>query len=174
MKLLKNILFIFSLSLFFQNNLSSDIPYFVDFKYILNESDAGKKAQTDLKKKLNNGVEKIKKKEKNIQEKEKKIIQQKKVISGDEYKKKVQELRNEVLSIQKEKNKLFEDVSKQRAKAKQILLQNLNPILTNYMKERKIRMVLDKKSLLIGDENLDITKDIIKILNSKLKSIKLN
>ena len=119
-------------------------------------------------------MEKIKKKEKNIQEKEKKIIQQKKVISGDEYKKKVQELRNEVLSIQKEKNKLFEDVSKQRAKAKQILLQNLNPILTSYMKERKIRMVLDKKSLLIGDENLDITKDIIKILNSKLKSIKLN
>ena len=42
------------------------------------------------------------------------------------------------------------------------------------MKEKKIRMVLDKKSLLIGDENLDITQDIIKILNSKLKSIKLN
>ena len=42
------------------------------------------------------------------------------------------------------------------------------------MKEKKIRMVLDKKSLLIGDENLDITKEIIKILNNKLKSIKLN
>ena len=35
-------------------------------------------------------------------------------------------------------------------------------------------MVLDKKSLLLADENLDITKDIIKILNNKLKSIKLN
>ena len=42
------------------------------------------------------------------------------------------------------------------------------------MKEKKIRMVIDKKSLLIGDENLDITKEIIKRLNSKLKSIKLN
>ena len=42
------------------------------------------------------------------------------------------------------------------------------------MKEKKIRMVLDKKSLLLADENLDITKDIIKILNNKLKSIKLN
>ena len=37
-----------------------------------------------------------------------------------------------------------------------------SPILTDYMKEKKIRMVLDKKSLLIGDENLDITQDIIK------------
>ena len=174
MKLLKNILFIFVLSLSFQNNLFPDIPHYVDFKYILNESSAGKKAQTFLKKKLNDGIDKIQKKEKNIQEEEKKIIQQKKIISAEEYKKKVKELRSKVLSIQKEKNKLLETVSKQRAKAKQILLKNLNPILTDFMKEKKIRMVLDKKSLLIGDENLDITQDIIKILNSKLKSIKLN
>ena len=174
MRLLKNILFIFIFSLFIQSNLFSDIPHFVDFKYILNESDAGKKAQTFLKKKLNDGIKRVQTKEKEIQEEEKKVIQQKKVISAEEYKKKVKELRGKVLSIQKEKNKLLEDVSKQRAKARQVLLKNLNPILTNYMKERKIRMVLDKKSLLIGDENLDITKDIIKILNSKLKSIKLN
>ena len=42
------------------------------------------------------------------------------------------------------------------------------------MKEKKIRMVLDKKSLLLADESLDITKDIIDLLNKKLKSIKLN
>ena len=33
---------------------------------------------------------------------------------------------------------------------------------------------MDKKSLILADENLDITKDIIQILNSKLKEIKLN
>ena len=42
------------------------------------------------------------------------------------------------------------------------------------MQEKRIRMVLDKKSLLLADENLDITNDIIGILNKKLKSIKLN
>ena len=42
------------------------------------------------------------------------------------------------------------------------------------MKEKKIRMVVDKKSILLADENLDITQDIVKMLNSKLKSIKLN
>ena len=35
-------------------------------------------------------------------------------------------------------------------------------------------MVVDKKSLLLADENLDITKDILSLLNQKLKSIKLN
>ena len=35
-------------------------------------------------------------------------------------------------------------------------------------------MVVDKKSLLLADENLNITDDIINLLNKKIKSIKLN
>ena len=42
------------------------------------------------------------------------------------------------------------------------------------MKEKNIRIVLDKKSILLADENLNITDDIMKILNQKLNSIKLN
>ena len=42
------------------------------------------------------------------------------------------------------------------------------------MKEKKIRYVMDKKSLILADESLDITNDIIGLLNKKLKSIKLN
>ena len=66
------------------------------------------------------------------------------------------------------------NVSKQRSKAKAELLKNLNPIIKEYMKEKNIRMVLDKKNLLLAEDSLDITKEIVKRLNSKLKSIKLN
>ena len=158
----------------FQTNLSADVPYYLDFKYILNQSEAGKKAQTYLKKKLDNGIKALQKKEKAIQEEERKIIQQKKVISAEEYKKKVTELRNKVASLQKERDSLLTDVSKQRSKAKSELLKNLNPIIKEYMKEKNIRMVLDKKSMLLADDSLDITQNIVKLLNSKLKSIKLN
>ena len=171
---LKKISIIIILFLAFQNNLFANIPYYLDFKYILNQSDAGKKAQTFLKKKLDNGIKKLKEKEKAIQAEEKKIIQQKKVISAEEYKKQVNALRNKVSSLQKERNMLLETVAKQKSKARTELLKNLNPIIQDYMKEKKIRMVLDKKSLLLADENLDITKDIITNLNKKLKSIKLD
>ena len=40
--------------------IKADIPYFIDFKYILNQSVAGKKAQDQLKNKLNTGIEGIK------------------------------------------------------------------------------------------------------------------
>ena len=42
------------------------------------------------------------------------------------------------------------------------------------MKQNKIRMVVDKKSLLLADENLDITKNIMSLLNNKIKSININ
>ena len=174
MQFYKKITLISTLFLIFQVNLSADVPYHLDFKYILNESNAGKKAQTYLKNQLDNGVKALQKKEKAIQEEERKIIQQKKVISAEEYKKKVTDLRKKVESLQKERNSLLEKVSKQRSKAKTELLKNLNPIIQEYMKEKNIRIVLDKKSMLLADEGLDITQDIVKLLNSKLKSIKLN
>jgi Skp family chaperone for outer membrane proteins len=155
------------------NNLKAEVPYIVDFKYILNESEAGKKAQNFLKTKLKKGLDNLKSKEKKIQDEEKKLIEQKKLITPEEYKKKVTELRQKVSSLQKERNVLLESVANSRSKARAELLKNLNPILKDYMKEKKIRMVLDRKSILLADENLEITDDIVKILNQKLKSINL-
>tara|TARA_B100001121_G_C18530713_1_gene545837 strand:+ start:169 stop:684 length:516 start_codon:yes stop_codon:yes gene_type:complete len=154
--------------------LAAELPYYLDFKQILNESAAGKKAQSSLKKKLDNGLASLSKREKSLQEEEKKIISQKKIISAEEYKKKVTGLREKVGKLQKDRNNLLKDISTQRSKARNELLRNLNPIIKDYMIEKKIRYVMDKKSLILADEKLDITKDIIKILNSKLKEIKLN
>lgn len=171
---MKNLIFIIIFFVFCFKSLYSDIPYFVDFKFILNQSNAGKKAQEKLKSKLENGLKNLKNKESKIQEEEKKIIQQKKLISPEEYKIKVTELRKKVSNLQKERNTLLENISKERSKARNELLKNLNPILSEYMKNKKIRIILDKKSILLADENLDLTDEIIKILNTKLKSIKIN
>tara|TARA_A100001011_G_scaffold349642_1_gene388391 strand:+ start:299 stop:823 length:525 start_codon:yes stop_codon:yes gene_type:complete len=174
MKFLKKSTLVLIVFFSLENTLLSDQPYFIDFKYILNESKAGKEAQIFLKKKLNNGIKKLQEKEKAIQESEKKIIQQKKIINAEEYKKKVQELRNKVSALQKERNSLLDSVAKQRSKARAELLKSLNPIMKEYMKEKNIRMIVSKSSILLADENLDITNEIISILNKKLKSIKLN
>ena len=171
---MKNFIYILLFIFLSFTHVSADTPHFIDFKYILNESNAGKKAQNYLKSKLENGLTSLKEKEKKIQTEEKKLIQQKKLITAEEYKKKLAKLRNDVSSLQKERNKLLENVSTSRSKARNELLKNLNPIIKNYMEEKKIRIVLDKKSLLLADENLNITKDIMNILNLKLKSIKLN
>ena len=70
----------FVLLIFFSSEtfLFSEVPYFIDFKYILNQSDAGKKAQVYLKDKLEKGIKNLQAQEKKLQEEEKTIIQQKK------------------------------------------------------------------------------------------------
>jgi len=101
------------LAMNYQSLLNAEVPHFLDFKYILNQSEAGKKAQQTLKNKLDNGIKKLKVKEKNLQEEEKKIVAQKKIISAEEYKKKVNGLRNKVSSLQKERNDLLNNIAKQ-------------------------------------------------------------
>jgi Skp family chaperone for outer membrane proteins len=171
---MKKFISLFLIIFFSFSPLAADTPYFLDFKLILNESDAGKKAQSYLKNKLEKGSKNLSNKQKSILDEEKKLIEQKKILSNDEYKKKVTELRSKVSALQKERSNLLQSVAKQRAIAKKELLKNLNPIVRDYMLEKKIRMVVDKKTILLADESLDITKDIVGRLNKKLKSIKLN
>ncbi len=170
----RKITFLFLIIFSSQSYVFADTPYFLDFKLILNKSDAGKKAQDFLKNKLEKGIKSIQQKEKKIAEEEKKIIQQKKIISAEEYKKKVTDLRSKVSSLQRERNSLLDSVAKQRSKARNELLKNLNPVIKDYMEEKKIRMVVDKKTVLLADDTLDVTNDIMVLLNKKLKSIKLD
>ncbi len=174
MSMLKNILFVIALFVFTQTSLYAQSPYFIDFQKILNQSDAGKKAQNELKKRLNQTVEKLNKTQKSLQDEEKKIIQQKKLISADEYKTKVDDLRKKVSDLQKNRSQALQKISTQRAKAKQDLLKNLNPIIKDYMNEKQIRMVINKKNIILADEKLDITNDIMKLVNAKIKSVKLD
>ena len=173
MKNFKIFLFFITIT-FLTNNLKADMPHYLDFKFILNNSVAGKKVQDNLQNRLKEGVKSLNNKEKSLQEEEKKMIQQKKVISQEDYIKKVNDLRKKVASLQSERNSLLEKISKDRTKARNELLKTLNPIISDYMQEKKIRLVVDKKNIILADEKLDITKDIMKVLNAKLKSIKLN
>ena len=52
MKKLSKIFLILSFLTLYNQNLSAELPFYLDFKFILNESIAGKKAQKDLKNKL--------------------------------------------------------------------------------------------------------------------------
>ena len=53
----------------------AELPYYLDFRLILNESNAGKNAQVKLKKELSDGMNSLTKREKTLQDEEKKIIE---------------------------------------------------------------------------------------------------
>ena len=61
---------LFFIIILFNSTVSANIPHYLDFKFILNQSDAGK-AQTFLKKRLDNGFKTINEKEKDFRRREK-------------------------------------------------------------------------------------------------------
>ena len=88
MKFIYNLAIIFFVVVMYQQPLKAQ-TYFLDFKLLLNESDAGKKANKLLNDELNQGIKKLKNTEKELQKEEKNIIQQKKLLSPEEYKKRL-------------------------------------------------------------------------------------
>ena len=53
------------------------------------------------------------------------------------------------------------------------LLKLINPILLKFSDDKEISIVLQKKDLIVAKIELDITDDIIKIINAEIKELKI-
>tara|TARA_B100000963_G_scaffold218887_1_gene190862 strand:- start:287 stop:760 length:474 start_codon:yes stop_codon:yes gene_type:complete len=153
---------------------SSEKVVYLDVEKIMQNSVAGKSIISQLKSKRESSISKFKKKEKDIIEKEKKLISQKNVLSKEEFGKKIKDLRDDISNYQKDRNKAFNEITQSRIKASTELIKKLNPILEDYSKKNSIRMVIQKKHIVIGKKEDDITKDILELVNQKIKKIKID
>ncbi len=153
---------------------SSEKIVYLDVEKIMQSSIAGKSIIAQLKKKREVSISKFKKKEKDIVDKEKKLISQKNVLSKEEFEKKLKELRIDISEYQKERNKTVNEIAKSRIKASTKLITKLTPILEEYSKKNSIRIIVQKKNIVMGKKEDDITKDVLELVNQKVKSIKLD
>ena len=127
-----------------------------------------------MNKKREASVAKFQKKEKTIIEKEKKLISQKNVLNKDEFGKKIKDLRNDISNYQKDRNKAINDIRKLRVKASTRLIKKLTPILEDYSKKKSIKIIVQKKHIVMGKKEDDITNDILELMNQKVKNIKID
>lgn len=167
----------FILSSFFFSNLvlaeNLTINY-VDVEKILNNSKVGKKINTSLEallKKKNNEFKKI---EKGIKEKDEKLSKQKNILSPEELKNKISELQNDIKEYRNKKEKFNKDINQKRLKATGDALVYLNKILAEYASKNSISMIIQKKNIIIGKSDMDITDKILKIFDKEVKDIKIN
>ena len=153
---------------------SSEKIVYLDVEKIMQQSIAGKSIIAQLKKKREVSISKFKKKEKDIIDKEKKLISQKNVLSKEEFESKIIELRKDISNYQKDRNKTLNEIGKSRIKATTKLITKLTPILEEYSKKNSIRIIVQKKNIVMGKKEDDITKDILELINQKVKNIKLD
>ena len=145
----------------------------LDMKYVLNNSKAGKGAQDFLKKSFNNNAKKFTNMEKALKKEEDDLLSKKTILSKEEYAKKSDSLRKRVIDYQSQRRASLDRIATQRAESRETLLKKVLPIVDSYIKENSISIVMDKKSMIGGLTEFDITKIIVEKLDKELPSLNL-
>ena len=145
----------------------------LDIKFVLNNSKAGKGAQDFLKKSFADNQKKFTNLEKELKKEETDLLEKKNILSKDEYTKKSNDLRKKVIDFRSNRKMAIDKITSLRAESRQTLLKKIGPILDAYIKENNISLVMDKKNMLGGRPDIDITEVIIEKLNKELPSLNL-
>jgi len=168
------LLSIFSLFLFFANTVNSEQNIaFIDMDRVISKSNSGSSILNQLNDINNKNLIFLKKEEKKFKEKEAKLISQKNIISETDFKTKVNTLKVEIDKYNQNRNKIITEFKKLKVDNTNKLLKLINPILIKFSNEKKISILLQKKDLIIGKTELDITDEVIKIINTEVKEFKI-
>ena len=166
----KIVLFI---SIFFINNIlyaSINVAY-LDVQFIIDNSNLGKFYRSEIEKLQDKNNSTMKLKENEIKQKEDEFKNQKNLLNQDEIKKKIDEINSMVKQYQILRNEYNKKLTNEKKKFSREILLILNPLLTKYVENKNINLVIEKKNVLVGVKSLDITKNILDIFNEKTKNI---
>ena len=155
-----------------QKSFAEDlIIVFVDMDKIIATSNAGKKIQNSMDKFAKKENQKFDSIESNLKKKEQEILKQKNIISKEELDKKVKSFQTELSKLRKEKIEFNRNIIKRNQEATNKMVNEINKILTQYASNNSVSLIIQKKNIIIGKTELDITPQILKEFNSKVKSI---
>ena len=168
----KYYLFFFFL-IFHTNSFAEENFFYLDVNFLLSESEAGKYINNELQIINNKNIEEFKKIENSIKTEEEKLLKQKNILKEEEFNNKINKLREKYKSYQELKNTKNNDLKILRDKGRNQILKIINEILSEYSTKNKISLIMEKKNIVIGKTELDITKNILALLNTKIKKVDL-
>tara|TARA_Y100000389_G_scaffold62352_1_gene58424 strand:+ start:80 stop:580 length:501 start_codon:yes stop_codon:yes gene_type:complete len=142
---------------------------YIDMSYILSNSNHGKSILDELEKKNKNNIKELELKEKIIKDLEKKISNQRNILSKNEFEKKINDLKNKVKVFRNDKDKLVKEFNNLKNNEINNFMKIVEPLVSEYIKKNSINIVLDKKNVIIGKKDLDITYEILEIVNRNIK-----
>ena len=170
---MKKILLLFFLFFFASNTYANSKVLYLDINFILNTSTAGKFLNNELNNINKKNLEELKNIENSIKSEDDKLSKQKNILKEDEYKSKVIELRSKYKSFQELMKKKNNDLNKIRENGANQILIVINELLTDYSNKNNVSLIVDKKNIILGKKELDVTNIILDLLNKKIKKVDL-
>ena len=155
---------------FFVSSTKAEITY-IDLNFLLSNSKVGMSLNRYLKKLDDDNNLKFKSIESELIKKEQTLIAQQNILEKSEFEKKINNLSKEVQKYRGNKKISIENIKKIKVENTKKILNLLNPIITKYVEDNSITLVLPKKNIIVGKKKLDITNDILKLFNEQVTQI---
>ena len=160
------------LNLLFTYDLKADEKIaFIDVDKIVFNSNIGKKVDTEINTNFKKENDKLIKTEKSLISKEKDLLSKKNILSEEELKNKVNDLKKDIQIHKQNKLELSKKYREIRVKQTNLILNKLNLILSNYVEKNGITIVLKKSDVVIGKTTLDITDEVLETFNKEVTKI---
>ena len=151
------------------NVYSNEKVVYLDVNYIINKSKPALSIKKKIDKIRNKENKNLKSAEEKIKKKNEELKKTKNLIAEDEFKVKVAKFRDELKEFEAKKIKTINEINKKRQDELNKFLSLINPLIEEYMEKNSIDIVIDKKNIFIAKSEYDITKDILEIVNNKIK-----
>jgi len=162
------VVFFFTIQAFSEQKIA-----IIDMDKVISTSKSGVSILKQLTDLNNKNLIFLKKEEKKFKEKEIKLISQKNIISETDFQNKVNELKSEIKNYNQNRDKMINEFNKLKVDNTNNLLKLINPILLKFSDDKEISIILQKKNLVVAKTQLDITDEVIKIVNSEIKEFKI-
>ena len=162
------IFFLFSFQV--KSNENSKVRY-IDIDFIFKNSIVGKKINEIAIENRDKKIKANKKIEKKLEDQKKEILDQQNILSKEEFEQKVLSHQKEVQEYQVKKNKDIKEMNKKNVDLTRNFMKKIDKILIEYANTNKIDLVLKKEILIISNSNLDISKNVLEIVNKQIKKI---
>ena len=102
------------------------------------------------------------------------LINKKNVLTNEEFNKKIGSLTKKINDYRKLRQEAIDSSTKNRLNASADFAIQIKPILAEYAGNNNIDMVIQKKNIIMGKSSLDITDEILKIVDTKISNLKIN
>jgi outer membrane protein len=160
---------------FFQINfvIANTSIAFIDMDKVISLSKPGSSIMSQLNSLSSQNSKKFESEAKKIKEQETKLISQKNILSEVDFQSNINKLKLEIKNYNDNRDKINNDFNKLRIDSTNKLLKLINPILVSYSNDKSISLILKKRDLVVGKTELDITDEIILIINKDINQFKI-
>jgi len=97
------------------------------------------------------------------------LIAKKNILSEEEFNSKLADLKKNLKIYREKKQKKINEFENNKKKLINNFFEQITPLIEDYVKINSIDLVVNKNNVFMASKKLDITNDIIEIIDEKIK-----